>query len=195
MNQDLSEIQWRMPEWITAMGGLSTYNILEYFSQSPFYDRSSNNQALKMQTQFSDFGDFQKNLLKMKGIEYAVVKEGPEHWIIAKQHRVSETLAFPLTYYFVIWENVYQAPDLHSILSSRMLNTMRSLSQALDEVSSAVQWDARTGYSYKQPKETNAPNQKQLHDDMVLRGILFNAAVQLNTGDPAHPATVPPKQP
>ncbi|KAK9327775.1 MED6 mediator subfamily complex component-domain-containing protein, partial [Lipomyces starkeyi] len=40
------------PEWI-QMFGLRTDNVLEYFVQSPFYDRASNNQVLKMQSQFN----------------------------------------------------------------------------------------------------------------------------------------------
>lgn len=48
----LDELQWKSPEWIQSFG-LRTDNVLDYFSQSPFYDRTSNNQVAKMQQQFA----------------------------------------------------------------------------------------------------------------------------------------------
>ncbi|AET38701.1 mediator complex subunit MED6 Ecym_3202 [Eremothecium cymbalariae DBVPG len=48
----LDEVQWKSPEWIQSFG-LRTENVLDYFSQSPFFDKTSNNQVVKMQQQFS----------------------------------------------------------------------------------------------------------------------------------------------
>ena len=50
---DLSEIQWRATEWIIAFGGLNEETVMEYFYLSPFYDQTSNNAVLRMQTQYS----------------------------------------------------------------------------------------------------------------------------------------------
>lgn len=52
MNTPLDELQWKSPEWIQAFG-LRTENVLDYFSESPFFDKTSNNHVIKMQRQFS----------------------------------------------------------------------------------------------------------------------------------------------
>ena len=44
-NEPLDEIQWKSPEWIQHFG-LHSSNVLDYFAESPFYDRTSNNQVL-----------------------------------------------------------------------------------------------------------------------------------------------------
>jgi mediator of RNA polymerase II transcription subunit 6 len=61
---------------------------MEYFSTSPFYDRQSNNQVLKMQSQFNALGDLNQRLSSMRGIEFIVHSEHPpDMWIIRKQRR------------------------------------------------------------------------------------------------------------
>ena len=52
MNTPLDELQWKSPEWIQAFG-LRTDNVLDYFAESPFFDKTSNNHVIKMQRQFS----------------------------------------------------------------------------------------------------------------------------------------------
>ena len=69
---------------------LVNLEVLEYFSTSPFYDRQSNNQVLKMQSQFSMLGDLNQRLSSMRGIEFIVYSEHPpDMWIIRKQRRNS----------------------------------------------------------------------------------------------------------
>lgn len=38
---------------IQAFGALTPQSVLDYFAQSPFYDPTSNNAVLRMQTQYS----------------------------------------------------------------------------------------------------------------------------------------------
>ncbi|CDO93177.1 unnamed protein product [Kluyveromyces dobzhanskii CBS 2104] len=57
----LDELQWRSPEWIQNFG-LHTDNVLDYFSESPFFDKTSNNQVVKMQQQFSQQGPVAGNM-------------------------------------------------------------------------------------------------------------------------------------
>ncbi|CAD6627710.1 XXYS1_4_G0001090.mRNA.1.CDS.1 [Saccharomyces cerevisiae] len=52
----LDELQWKSPEWIQVFG-LRTENVLDYFAESPFFDKTSNNQVIKMQRQFSQLND------------------------------------------------------------------------------------------------------------------------------------------
>ncbi|CCE63221.1 hypothetical protein TPHA_0E01260 [Tetrapisispora phaffii CBS 4417] len=52
MDTPLDELQWKSPEWIQAFG-LHTDNVMDYFSESPFFNKVSNNQVIRMQKQFS----------------------------------------------------------------------------------------------------------------------------------------------
>lgn len=52
----LSHIQWHSLEFILAWGPLTPATVMDYFSLSPFFDRSSNNAVLRMQMQFSRGG-------------------------------------------------------------------------------------------------------------------------------------------
>lgn len=52
-SEDQTDLQWRSVEYVQAFGALTSQTVLDYFAQSPFFDRTSNNAVLRMQTQFS----------------------------------------------------------------------------------------------------------------------------------------------
>ncbi|KAL3234960.1 Mediator of RNA polymerase II transcription subunit 6 [Nakaseomyces bracarensis] len=56
MNTPLDELQWKSPEWIQAFG-LRTENVLDYFAESPFFEKTANNHVIKMQRQFSQINN------------------------------------------------------------------------------------------------------------------------------------------
>jgi len=59
MDSDLSHLQWRAPEYLLSLPTpqLSTrQQALDYFSLSPFFDKHSNNNQLRMQIMFSRGG-------------------------------------------------------------------------------------------------------------------------------------------
>lgn len=59
----------------------------------------------------------------MTGVEYALIHvQDPILYVIRKQHRQSQTNAIPLADYYIIAGIVYQAPDLASVLNSRLVN-------------------------------------------------------------------------
>lgn len=112
----LDELQWKSPEWIQTFG-LRTDNVIDYFSESPFFDKTSNNYVIKMQRQFvegerdgentnGEYGyisdgmrrdimerypihkSMEMELNKMDGIEYVLIMvKEPDFWIIRKQRR------------------------------------------------------------------------------------------------------------
>lgn len=134
MPDPLDEIQWKSPEWIQQFG-LHTGNVLDYFSESPFYDRTANNQVLRMQFQFQappanvhPQAYFQDKLADMTGIEFVVayVRE-PDFWVVRKQNRTSRTSTVTEQDYYIIGANVYQAPKVYDLLSSRLLSSVLSL--------------------------------------------------------------------
>lgn len=67
--------------------------------------------------------DFFRN---MTGLEYILLHvQEPILYVIRKQHRHSPTLAAPLADYYIIAGVVYQAPDLGSIVSSKLVSIGR----------------------------------------------------------------------
>lgn len=50
----LLEVSFKDLAWLHAYG-LTPHNALEYFSLSQFYDRTCNNEVVKMQTKFNNF--------------------------------------------------------------------------------------------------------------------------------------------
>ncbi|CDK29351.1 unnamed protein product [Kuraishia capsulata CBS 1993] len=153
-NSPLDELQWKSPEWINAFG-LRTDNVLEYFSQSPFFDRTANNQVLKMQSQFNEQlqnmspENIAQELKKMKGVEFVVasVRE-PDFWIIRKQNRTSPTETQPLADYYIIGSSVYMSPAVSSIISSRLLSTVLSLRNSLNILQTLPKFSPSEGHNY-----------------------------------------------
>ncbi|VEU23958.1 DEKNAAC105097 [Brettanomyces naardenensis] len=155
-NTPLDELQWKSPEWVNTFG-LRTDNVLEYFSQSPFFDRTSNNQVLKMQNQFSDanyisrpYQSLVDDLKKMRGIEFiiAMVRE-PDFWVIRKEHRHSETEVRTLADFYIIGSSVYMAPSIHAILSSRLLSTSLNLRNAISLLQELPNFSPSRGHYYE----------------------------------------------
>lgn len=137
--EPLDEIQWKSPEWIQQFG-LHTGNVLDYFAESPFYDRTSNNQVLRMQFQFQQIPPnihpqqyLQGKLTEMVGVEFVVayVRE-PDFWIIRKQRRLDPSNATTEQDYYIIGANVYQSPKIYDVLSSRMLSSVLSIKKSID---------------------------------------------------------------
>lgn len=59
----------------------------------------------------------------MIGVEYILLHvQEPILYVIRKQHRHSPTEATPLADYYIIAGTVYQAPDLASVFTSRLVN-------------------------------------------------------------------------
>lgn len=113
---------------------------MDYFSEktNPFYDRTCNNEIVKMQRQSLDQLKYvhpEKKMLEleitnneicifsnMNGIEYILLHvQGPILYVIRKQHRHSPSDVTPIADYYIIAGTVYQAPDLASVFNSRLV--------------------------------------------------------------------------
>ncbi|WPK25090.1 hypothetical protein PUMCH_002392 [Australozyma saopauloensis] len=160
----LDEIQWKSPEWIQHFG-LHSANVLDYFAESPFYDRTSNNQVLRMQLQFQPIPPnvhpqkyFQSRLTEMTGIEFVVAyTREPDFWVVRKQNRSSPEHAAPLNDYYIIGANVYQSPVIYDILSSRLLSSVLSMKKSLSLLNSMASFSiAEGGHTYPDQTESSA---------------------------------------
>jgi len=135
-------LSWHDSAWIPI---LNPNNIMDYFSErsNPFYDRTCNNENIKMQRVNPD------QLSNMVGLEYILLHvQEPILYVIRKQHRHSPTQATPLADYYIIAGIVYQAPDLASVVNSRLLTTINHLQSAFEEASACSRYHPNKGYSW-----------------------------------------------
>ncbi|KAG2736870.1 hypothetical protein G9P44_000960 [Scheffersomyces stipitis] len=197
----LDEIQWKSPEFIQERG-LHTGNVLEYFSLSPFYDRTSNNQQLMMQFQFQQIQIpvnttfqqfFQEKLREMTGVVFVIAyNREPDFWIIRKQLQLDPQNAVTLQDYYIIGANVYQAPKVYDVLSSRLLSSVLQLRNSIDLLNKMTQFHVSDGgHSYNNAihQSTSNPTQGQSSVSMNSQGKSISATVG-NTGTTATPMTM-----
>ncbi|KAK6332052.1 Mediator of RNA polymerase II transcription subunit 6 [Orbilia javanica] len=162
----LDEVLWRMPWFIQQWGQLNSNNILLYFFNSPFFDRSSNNSSLFMQTQTNpalnhlvhNRAAFESRLRTMVGVEFVVAAEDPANamWVIKKQMRRSPTETQLLDVYFVVGENVFMAPTMEKVMTARLLTVTSDILKAQELCSSLVHFSTEAGYSYFPPQPSQS---------------------------------------
>ncbi|XP_059159537.1 mediator of RNA polymerase II transcription subunit 6-like isoform X2 [Physella acuta] len=189
-------ISWHDTAWIPH---LSQANILDYFAErsNPFYDRTCNNEHIKMQRLSPD------QMLNMTGCEYSLLHaQEPILYVIRKQHRHSPTQVTPLADYYIIAGTVYQGPDLCSVVNSRLLNTLHNLQSAFDEALGYARFHPSKGYSWEfKEKEEKEPatKEKKLKKKEEASSAFQRKRVDLLLGELAkkHPPLFmpPPPQP
>lgn len=143
MQENPLGLSWHDSAWIPM---LNPGNVMDYFSErtNPFYDRTCNNEIVKMQRLSLD------QLNNMTGLEYILLHvQDPILYVIRKQHRHSPAQAVPLADYYIIAGVVHQAPDLASILNSRILSTVHHLQSAFEESMSYSRYHPSKGYSWE----------------------------------------------
>jgi len=127
-------------------GELNEWSVLDYFCQppNPFFDKSSNNAIIQQQH------IHMAKLRDMKGIEYQVLHaQPPIMFIVQKCERFSPDKLKPLANYYVIDRKVYQAPDLASVLTSRLTSTLSHLKSAYGKVLDKSKYHPSIGYWWK----------------------------------------------
>ncbi|KCZ80342.1 hypothetical protein H312_02249 [Anncaliia algerae PRA339] len=107
---------------------------LEYFRNSPFYDKQCNNEILRMQMQYNANMKININerLKEMVGVEYSFRENISNIFIIQKSYRKDNEKTILLDLYYIMNGIVYKAPTDKSIFTSRFINSVASLNKALD---------------------------------------------------------------
>uniref|UniRef100_A0A671Q7A2 Mediator of RNA polymerase II transcription subunit 6 n=1 Tax=Sinocyclocheilus anshuiensis TaxID=1608454 RepID=A0A671Q7A2_9TELE len=166
LRDNLLGISWVDSGWVPI---LNPSNVLEYFSErsNPFYDRTCNNEVVKMQRLTLD------HLNQMVGVEYILLHaQEPILYIIRKQQRQSPTQVIPLADYYIIAGVVYQAPDLGSVISSRVLSAVHGIQSAFDEAMSFCRYHPSKGYWWhfkdQEEKERVKPKSKRKEEPSSL---------------------------
>nr|XP_054303373.1 mediator of RNA polymerase II transcription subunit 6 isoform X2 [Pongo pygmaeus] len=140
IRDNLLGISWVDSSWIPI---LNSGSVLDYFSErsNPFYDRTCNNEVVKMQRLTLE------HLNQMVGIEYILLHaQEPILFIIRKQQRQSPAQVIPLADYYIIAGVIYQAPDLGSVINSRVLTAVHGIQSAFDEAMSYCRYHPSKGY-------------------------------------------------
>jgi mediator of RNA polymerase II transcription subunit 6 len=141
--------------------------IHHYFKDSPFFDWTTKN-GLELEQASKDMHNwlrthdrkrFEADLALRNGTEYMIVegegmqfdKEGKPIkggvWVIRKQERSNDALE-TLGTYFIVGENVYQAPSVGDILGTRLLSASTALSKCFSQAATLPRWTPTTGHTY-----------------------------------------------
>lgn len=157
---------------------INKLTVLDYFSQrsNPFYDMESNNENCRMRRV-----DPNVHLKNMTGIEYELI-DSQENilYLIRKQWRSSTDFITPIAYYYVLNGTVYQCPDLHSIINSRLTSAITALKHAFTDFTNKSRYSPSRGYYWdfeeSMPDYTSRPNvdaslSQQHAVDNLLRGL------------------------
>ena len=148
-------LSWHDSAWIPM---LNPTNVMDYFSErsNPFYDRTCNNEIVRMQRMGME------QLNNMTGLEYILLHvQEPILYVVRKQHRHTPSQATPIADFYIIAGIIYQAPDLNSVLNSRLLSTVHHLQSAFDEASSYSRYNPSKGYSWDFKDKKNREREKQ----------------------------------
>lgn len=160
-------ISWHDSSWIPM---LNPSNVMEYFSErtNPFYDRTCNNENLKMQRLGPE------HLGNLVGLEYCLLHvQEPILYVIRKQHRHSPNQVTPIADYYILAGIVYQAPDLASIIGSRMLTMVHHLQSAFDEAIMYSRYHPSKGYWWEFKDNENSEKTKSKEKTKEEPGSVF----------------------
>ncbi|XP_065681715.1 potassium voltage-gated channel subfamily D member 3 isoform X2 [Hydra vulgaris] len=141
-------ISWHDSAWMPI---LNSENVLDYFCQrsNTFYDKTCNNEHIKMQRLDPSQLQF------MSGVEYQLIhSQDPILYIIRKQMRYSQTQATPLAFYYILAGVVYQAPDIGSLINSKLLSSVHQLQSAFAEARSYARYNPSKGYWWQFTEES-----------------------------------------
>ncbi|KAG8560860.1 hypothetical protein GDO81_015164 [Engystomops pustulosus] len=197
IRDNLLSISWVDSSWIPI---LNTGTVLDYFSErsNPFYDRTCNNEVVKMQRLTLD------HLNQMVGVEYILLHaQEPILFIIRKQQRQSPTQAIPLADYYIIAGVIWSTQDLTAI---------HGIQSAFDEAMSYCRYHPSKGYWWhfkdqeerdkakpktKKKEEASSFFQRQRVDSLLLelRHKFPPKFIQQKTGEKPVPVEQIKKEP
>ncbi|GAK62149.1 MED6-domain-containing protein [Moesziomyces antarcticus] len=136
---------------------LSEHNVMAYFATSPFFDRRSNNEQIRMQNIANGIQNLtggmgarqeEQELKRFTGLEFVLVHARPPLcFVIQKRWRTSPTETTPLAAYYIVNDSIYQAPDMYSVLATRLQSTVYGLQSSLSAQRRArPSFDPRRGH-------------------------------------------------
>ncbi|XP_057550096.1 mediator of RNA polymerase II transcription subunit 6 isoform X1 [Amaranthus tricolor] len=137
---DMTGISFRDQLWLNTYP-LDRNLVFDYFALSPFYDRTCNNEQLRMNSIHPlDLS----HLSKMTGLEYLLNEViEPNLFVIRKQKRDSPEKVTPMLTYYVLDGSIYQAPQLCNVFNARIGRALYYVQKAFSIASSKLE---KTGH-------------------------------------------------
>ncbi|KAL2895685.1 Mediator of RNA polymerase II transcription subunit 6 [Bienertia sinuspersici] len=133
---DMTGICFRDQLWLNTYP-LDRNLVFDYFALSPFYDRTCNNEQLRMN---SIHPLDSSHLSKMTGIEYTLNEViEPNLFVIREQKRDSPEKVTPMLTYYVLDGSIYQAPQLCNIFAARIGRALNYIQKAFSTASSKLE--------------------------------------------------------
>ncbi|KAG0125806.1 MED6 mediator sub complex component-domain-containing protein [Tuber indicum] len=189
----IDETLWRDQVWYRQWGPITEVTAMDYFRMSTFFDHTSNNGTLFQQMQFNpQFREelrtpelFNRRLATMTGVEYMLAAGSVESgvWVIRKQLRKSpryddngrEDDITVLAAYYIIGENIYQAPSIGAVLQNRMLTTISALRSALT---------VATNLSSFLPTTSTNPSSSSQASQTITTGVATSSQQSVSASQP-----------
>jgi len=156
-DQELTTVCFRDPQWL-SLNPLVMENVIEYFSYSQFYDKTCNNENIKMQSRHNQFDtvEMNKSLHDLTGIEYEVtLAMPPQLFVIVKQNRKSPENVSPVQYYYIINGTIYQAPNAYMLFANRIMTSLHLINISFKEAFKSVRFDPDKGYWWSTDEKTD----------------------------------------
>ncbi|CAK9866487.1 unnamed protein product [Sphagnum jensenii] len=143
---EMTSISFRDQLWLSAYP-LDRNLVFDYFALSPFYDRSCSNERLRMELIHPlDMA----HLSKRTGIEYILQEaQEPNLFVIRKQKREGPEKVTALAAYYVLDGSIYQAPQLYTVIGSRVVRSLYHISNAFLQVATKLE---KIGYEVSNGK-------------------------------------------
>ncbi|KAL3699480.1 hypothetical protein R1sor_017502 [Riccia sorocarpa] len=133
---DMTSISFRDQLWLNQFP-LDRNLVFDYFALSPFYDRTCNNEQLRIR-QIHPLDP--NHLTKMTGIEYILHEAMEPHlFIIRKQKREGPEKVTVMSAYYVLDGSIYQSPQLYNVIGSRAVRAIYHISEAFSGAASKLE--------------------------------------------------------
>ncbi|KAL0220839.1 hypothetical protein RCL1_000693 [Eukaryota sp. TZLM3-RCL] len=148
LQTDQTELQFFYPAFFAHFGELTLDNVLEYFYCSPFYDKSSANELVRVQGLSPDQIPLIANVVAYE-VKTPLCKP-PQFFVIAKVYRSTPGAdSQVLAYYYIKHGTIFQSPALLHVFHSRFNNICFHLSAAASVVSDKTVYSLDQGYLLK----------------------------------------------
>lgn len=133
---EMTSISFRDQLWLSAYP-LDRNLVFDYFALSPFYDRTCNNEQLRME---SIHPLDMNHLSKKTGMEYILQDaQEPHLFVIRKQKREGPEKVSAQAAYYVLDGSIYQAPHLYNVIGSRVVRSLYHITNAFAQASTKLE--------------------------------------------------------
>lgn len=134
---------------------LNPETVMDYFSMSPFYDRESINEILKMQSTFTKI-DIKEHLNRIEGIFYELNESESiiekDLYVISKNENINGSVTL-LKAYYVMFGYIYTCPSVDLYSDTKMIDILSRMNSMLDLYESNKRIDFIRGVTLKREKE------------------------------------------